>query len=145
MQTTPLQLARMMAIIVNDGRDIYPRLVSKIIDKNSNIVKNYPLQLGNRVISPLVARQLKQMLTTVVSSGSASSAASRLYQAAGKSGTAETSKRGISHSWFAGYVSLENRTLVAVVFLEEWQPQNLLLLRSSNRLWKQLQLPKAKA
>lgn len=120
---TPLQLARMMAIIVNDGRDIYPRLVSKIIDKNSNIVKNYPLQLGNRVISPLVARQLKQMLTTVVSSGSASSAASRLYQAAGKSGTAETSKRGISHSWFAGYVSLENRTLVAVVFLEEWQPQ----------------------
>ena len=63
------------------------------------------------------------MLTTVVSSGSASSAASRLYQAAGKSGTAETSKRGISHSWFAGYVSLENRTLVAVVFLEEWQPQ----------------------
>ena len=86
-----------MAIIVNDGRDIYPRLVSKIIDKNSNIVKNYPLQLS-RVISPPCCRQLKQMLTTVVSSGSQAKAASRLYQAAGKSGTSETSKF-INHSY----------------------------------------------
>lgn len=120
---TPLQLARMMAIIVNDGRDIYPRLVSQIIDKNGNPVKNYPVQYGTRVVSPLITRQLKKMLTTVVNNGSANSAASELYQAAGKSGTAETSKTGVSHSWFAGYVDLNGRILVAVAFLEEWRPK----------------------
>ncbi|MCR3923354.1 MAG: penicillin-binding protein 2, partial [Firmicutes bacterium] len=122
---TPIQLARMMASIVNDGRDIYPRLVSQIIDKNGNSVQNYPVQYGTRVFSPSITKDLKTMLKTVVTGGSARGAYSPLYQASGKSGTAETSKAGISHSWFVGYVTTRESTLVAVVFLEEWQENDL--------------------
>ena len=118
---TPVQLARMMAIIVNDGRDIYPRLVTRLIDKNGNTVQNFPVQYGTNVVSFSVARKLQAMLKTVVTQGSAQAAFSNLYMAAGKSGTAETGREGISHSWFAGFVEINRHKLVAVVFLEEWR------------------------
>ena len=117
---TPVQLARMMAIIINDGRDIYPRLVTAIIDKNGNNVQKYPVQYGSNVISFRVAKRLQAMLRTVVTHGSAQAADSNLYTAAGKSGTAETGRAGINHSWFAGYVDIKGHKLVAVVFVEEW-------------------------
>ena len=121
---TPLQIARIMAIIANNGRDVYPRLVAKIIDKNGNTVKNFPVQYGARIISHGVAGDLQQMLTTVVEEGTAQYAFSPLYQAAGKSGTAEVAGADYSHSWFAAIVKTKEHRWVAVVFVEEWRPTN---------------------
>ena len=47
---SPLQLARLMAMITNGGRTVYPRLVMKITDKNGSTVRNYPSQYGPRVL-----------------------------------------------------------------------------------------------
>lgn len=117
--TTPLQLARLMATIANDGVDVYPRLVSEITDKNGRNVRRYPVY-RQRVLSPAVSAQLKAMLTDVVESGTARDAHSPLYTAAGKSGTAESTTPG-SHSWFAGFVRSNGRNLAIAVFIEKWE------------------------
>ena len=121
---TPLQLARVMAIIANNGRDVYPRLVAKVVDKNGNPVKIFPVQYGARIISPEISAALQKMLMTVVEEGTAQYAKSHLYQAAGKSGTAEVAGTDYNHSWFATIVKTEKRQMVAVVFIEEWRPLN---------------------
>lgn len=119
---SPLQLARLMAMITNGGRTVYPRLVMKITDKNGSTVRNYPSQYGPRVLKGETVEKLQKMLQTVVSEGTAASANSPLYRAAGKSGTAELDGADFSHSWFAGYVNIDNNNLAAAVFIEEWRP-----------------------
>ena len=119
-ETTPLQLARMMAIIANDGRDIYPRLLSEILDNQGNTVRRYPIKYGSQIISPSVARRLKPILLDVVETGTARGASSSIYTASGKSGTAQTGGSS-SHSWFVGMVSAEGETYAVAVFLEHWK------------------------
>ncbi|MDW7650710.1 MAG: penicillin-binding transpeptidase domain-containing protein [Bacillota bacterium] len=120
---TPLQLARLMAIIANDGRDIYPRLVSEITDSRGSTVKRYPKLYGSQVISPSTARRLKPMLTNVVETGTAKAAKSPLYTAAGKSGTAQYGPDNEKeHSWFSAYATANGQTYVITVFVED-RPQ----------------------
>lgn len=116
-ETTPLQVARMMTTIANQGRDIYPRLVSAITDKNGGTVRRFPVQYGARVTTPATARQLTSMMQEVVESGTAKDAASPFYTAAGKSGTAQTGREGESYYWFAGFAPIED-PLVVAVFIE---------------------------
>ena len=116
---TPLQLARVMSILANSGRDVYPRLVSKVIDKNGNTVRNYPVQYGSLVIAPALAQKLREMLVPVVEVGTASPAKSDKYGAAGKSGTAQLAGKDYSRSWFAGMAETGKETWVAVLLLEE--------------------------
>ncbi len=113
-ETTPLQIARMMAVIANQGRDIYPRLVLEITDNNGDTVRRYPVQYGSLVITPATARLLTSMMEEVVKSGTAKEAGSSLYTAAGKSGTAQTGREGESYYWFAGFAPRENPLVIAV-------------------------------
>jgi penicillin-binding protein 2 len=115
---TPLQLTRMMAAIANDGTDVYPRLVSEVMDNQGRTVQYYPAYKGNRVLSPAAARRLQAMLQAVVDEGTGRAAQSSFYRAAGKTGTAQAGGSGQSHSWFSAIVNMNGRTLVATVFLE---------------------------
>ncbi|MBS4007880.1 MAG: hypothetical protein KGZ45_05590 [Clostridium sp.] len=116
---TPLQLTRMMAIIANNGLDVYPRLVSEIINNQGRRVRYYPAYRGSRAMQPAAARRLRSMLAAVVESGTGQSAESPYYAAIGKTGTAETAKRDISHSWFAGIAEIKGKQLAVTVFLED--------------------------
>ncbi len=116
---TPLQLTRMMAIIANNGLDVYPRLVSEIIDNQGRSVRRYPAYTGSRVMQPAVARRLKTMLASVVESGTGQVVQSSYFTAIGKTGTAETSRQNISHSWFAGIAEINGKQFAATVFLED--------------------------
>ncbi|MCL4464200.1 MAG: penicillin-binding transpeptidase domain-containing protein [Firmicutes bacterium] len=117
--TTPLQLTRMMAIIANNGLDVYPRLVSEIIDNQGRRVRFYPVYTGCRAMQPATARRLKIMLASVVEFGTGQAVQSSYYRAIGKTGTAETSRQNISHSWFAGIAEINGKQFAATVFLED--------------------------
>ncbi len=118
---TPLQLTRMMSIIANDGLDVYPRLVSEIIDNQGRRVRRYPAYTGSRAMPWENARRLRSMLASVVESGTGQAAQSPYYTAIGKTGTAETSRGSVSHSWFAGIAEINGKQLAATVFLEDSQ------------------------
>ncbi|MCW3490406.1 peptidoglycan D,D-transpeptidase FtsI family protein [Dethiobacter alkaliphilus] len=118
-QATPLQITRMMATIINNGRDVYPRLVSELIDSQGNTVREFRVYTGTQVIHPAVSRSLRSMLTDVVQSGTGSRIYNPDYLIAGKTGTAQATIEGksIEHSWFAGYAEPDGQPLVITVFL----------------------------
>jgi cell division protein FtsI/penicillin-binding protein 2 len=118
-EVTPLQLARMMTIIANGGRDIRPRLVNRIIDRSGNTVLYYPVRPGTRVLSSVTVSQLLHMLKEVTLAGTARQAQSDSFVAAGKSGTAQTGRPGELYYWFAGLAPADGKPLVAVIFAEE--------------------------
>ncbi len=119
LEVTPLQLARMMTVIANGGRDIRPRLVNRVVNQGGETVLYYPVRPGTRALNPLTVEKLVPMLTEVTLTGTARQAKSDNFIAAGKSGTAEARREGVpSYFWFAGFAPAGGKPLVAVVFVE---------------------------
>ncbi|SHE50872.1 penicillin-binding protein 2 [Caldanaerobius fijiensis DSM 17918] len=114
---TPLQVADMMATIANNGIRHIPIIVQGIVDDNGNLIRKENVNRSYRVISASTAKKLQQMLRDVVTDGTGIRADIR-EGSAGKTGTAETGKTGISHGWFAGYAPYSDPRYAVVVFAE---------------------------
>mgnify|MGYP000163850192 FL=1 len=115
LEVTSLKLAHAYSIIANDGIKLP---VSFIKTDNSTE--------GERVISKKIARQIRDMLETVVSSkGTASRASIKGYRVIGKTGTAHkfNPKGGYFddryRSLFVGIVPASNPRFVTVVTIDE--------------------------
>ena len=115
-QVTPLKLAQAYAVIANDGLKL-PVSFIKITKPN----------MSERVISENIARQIKMMLETVVSSGGTARKASiEGYRVLGKTGTtlkynaqAGTYYDDRYRSLFVGIVPAVNPRFVTVVVIDE--------------------------
>ncbi|MDR3592990.1 MAG: penicillin-binding protein 2 [Negativicutes bacterium] len=124
LEASPLQIACMVATIVNDGIKVDPYIVAKLTTPEGTVVKNFPASRGSRVLSRQTALEMRQMLANVTKSGTGQAAYVEGWGSAGKTGTAETGResiqgRGVNHAWFAGYAPLDNPRLVMVVFVED--------------------------
>ena len=114
-EVTSLKLAHAYSIIANDGIKLPVSFV-----KSNNSIE------GERVISKKIARQIRDMLETVVSSkGTASRAGIKGYRVIGKTGTAHkfNPKGGYFddryRSLFVGIVPASNPRFVTVVTIDE--------------------------
>ncbi|HYB99625.1 MAG TPA: penicillin-binding protein [Candidatus Limnocylindrales bacterium] len=122
---TALQLATAYAAIANDGVRMQPRIVRKVTDQYGSVMKYFPLQEERRVVSAEVARQMRTMMSTVVSAqGTAARAQIEGVSAAGKTGTAQKAERGgySADRWlasFAGFLPVEEPRAVIVVMIDE--------------------------
>jgi len=110
LRITPLQLAAAYAAIANGGVLHHPTFVKGAGD------------VGKRVISAGIARQVSAMLQTVVSKESTAPAAVvDNYLAAGKTGTSHIAVNGgysnFYHSLFVGFVPASNPRLVCAVVI----------------------------
>ncbi len=124
LEATPLQIACLVATIVNDGVAVDPYLVSHLTAADGKIVKSFPASRGHRVLSRKTAGQMRAMMQAVTRYGTGQAAAVDGAGAAGKTGTAETGRTGrsgrsVNHAWFAGYAPLDNPRYVMVVFVED--------------------------
>lgn len=107
---TPLSVANMMATIARGGQKEMVRTVSKIEYKNGTTMVDFPKKdLKGDTISPYTAMKLQKLLREVVvnPNGTGRWFNNLPYEAAGKSGTAETGKfadgKQLHNKWFAGY------------------------------------------
>lgn len=122
---TPLQLATAYATIANDGVRMQPRIIRKITDQYGEVARDFPLQEERRVIRPEVARQMREMMTAVVSTeGTAAQAKVDGVTVAGKTGTAQKAENGgySTDRWlssFAGFLPADNPRVVIVVMIDE--------------------------
>lgn len=92
---TRLQMAMAMAAIANNGVLMQPMLISRLQDRDGNVVQRYTPQRIRQVISPTTAKLMVTALKTVVSKdGTAPEAALKNYQVAGKTGTAQKAENG---------------------------------------------------
>lgn len=124
LEVTPVQIASLVATLINDGIKVQPRLVKKVVEPGSRVQEMPAVRTGARVVSARTASALREMMRAVTSYGTGMAAQVDRYGSAGKTGSAETGKTGVSgksinHAWFAGYAPLNNPRYVAVVFIEE--------------------------
>jgi len=121
---TPLQLAKMIAVIANGGNSVTPRLVEGFTDpEGTTIVSHEPVYASNPVLLSGTAAVLREFMTEVVENGSGIYAKPESGFAGGKTGSAQTGlyrdEEEIVHAWFAGFYPDVSPKYVIVVFVEE--------------------------
>lgn len=103
---TPLQVADMIAMIVNDGIIYKPHLLKEIRDPETGaIIQSVEReQLASSSISKATFAKVRADLRGVITVGSAHVPVStKAVEVAGKTGTAEIGLKDRWHSWFASY------------------------------------------
>jgi cell division protein FtsI (penicillin-binding protein 3) len=123
---SPLQLAAMVSTIANDGVRLPPRIVAAATEPGrvAQTVAFHPGE-GIRVISPITAAQMKQMMQGVVLIGTGRKATLEGYSSAGKTGTAQKVDP-ITHAYsrtkyiasFAGFAPINDPSIVVAVIID---------------------------
>ena len=123
---TPLQLVGMISTIANDGIWVAPRIVAGTTEPRGTpqMVAFHP-GVQRRVISPMTAAQMKQMMQGVVLHGTGKKAILEGYSSAGKTGTAQKvdpATRAYSHTKyvasFAGFAPINDPAITVAVILD---------------------------
>ena len=121
-----VQLAELISTIANDGVRVPPRIVAgKVAPQSAPQTIAFEPATGTRVISPLTAAQMKQMLQGVVLHGTGRKAILEGYSSAGKTGTAQKFDPAIGkyshtkyYASFAGFAPINNPQIAVVVVLD---------------------------
>ena len=105
---TAVQLAAAYGAIANDGLLLVPTLVKSIRDADGNVVYDHQPQVVRRVLMPRTARALRDVLASVVDSGTATDAGLATFDLGGKSGTARRVSGGryVEGSYTSTFVGL---------------------------------------
>ncbi len=114
--TTPLQIARMMAAVANDGVVLRPQIVYRIGDE----VILQREEIGRLPLNDEHLAQVQEGLlgAGTLPYGTAYRAMQGLpFEVAGKTGTAETGETDL-HAWFVGYAPADAPEIVIVVMIE---------------------------
>ncbi len=118
---TPLQIARLTAIIANNGIDYGINLVQTIIDHNDTTT-DISNKIHQRMISRDTAEILGQYMKKTVEEGTADNLGKIFsWEAAGKTGSAQSvyKNKEVTHAWFTGYIPYQNPEYIITVFMED--------------------------
>jgi peptidoglycan glycosyltransferase len=118
-QMTPLQGALIAATVANRGSQMRPYLIDKELaaDRTSTYIAK-PTEL-RQPINAQTADTLRDMMVSVVESGTGTSAKISGVQVGGKTGTAQNGDNP-DHGWFIGFAIKNGKPVAAVaVFLEQ--------------------------
>ncbi|AWK50101.1 penicillin-binding protein [Clostridium beijerinckii] len=120
---TPMQMALISSTIANNGKMMEPTLVSKVIDKDGNIVKTIDSKVYKQVLSTTNAAIIKDYMKNLVDSKVNSSwTYFQGTNAAGKTGTADyvlpNGQNATPHSWFIGFAPADNPKIAVAVIVE---------------------------
>lgn len=123
---TPLQLTGLISTMANDGVWVAPRIVATTIGAQG-VPRTIAFHPGEqrRVISPLTAAQMRQMMQGVVLHGTGKKALLEGYSSAGKTGTAQKvdpATHTYSHTKyvasFAGFAPINDPAITVAVILD---------------------------
>jgi len=112
---TPVQIAAMLNVIVNDGVYVQPRLVKEIRSSSGRVVRRFPADGGRRVIPAATAAEVRRMLQLVTVRGTGRAGYVPGAGSAGKTGTAQVDGKSKLNAWFCGYAPLDHPRYVVVV------------------------------
>lgn len=127
---TPIQLIQALTAVANDGKMMQPYVIDKVVNPNTGqIVKEHkPIVKGNP-ISAETAKQVRETLATTVTSekGTAQNFASKDYEVAGKTGTAQIPNPAGGYFWgknnflysFLGMAPVKDPKLIMYIAVEQ--------------------------
>jgi len=124
---TPVQLAVAYGAIANGGELLQPALVKEIRDPEGRIVYRHKRTVVRRAMSAGVASTMRNLLKSVVESGTATRADLSTYEVGGKSGTAKRTvagryTAGEYTATFVGLFPAEDPQLVVLVKIDSPGP-----------------------
>ncbi len=127
---TPLQMAKVIATIGNNGIPVQPHVVRGIWEREGEWIEKWtPAQVPSLALQPPQLEAIQAALAAVVTEGTARRAQSSMVRIAGKTGTAQvvssrhgseedTPKQFRDHAWFVAYAPFENPSIAVAVLLE---------------------------
>ncbi|HEY3248072.1 MAG TPA: penicillin-binding protein 2 [bacterium] len=114
---TPLQAARLMAFVANNGRLLQPRLLLMVTERDGRTQRMPAVVLSTAHFAAATFATLHEGLLAVVERGTGRASRIEGLLVGGKTGSAEN-PRGKPHAWFAGYAPADHPRLVLVAFVE---------------------------
>ncbi len=121
---TALQMARLLAVIANDGYLVQPRIVDAVRN-HRGVTTPFEHAPKTRVLSSDTATTMKAILERVVASGTGRLAQIPGYRVGGKTGTAQminpetrSYKDGIYVASFCGFAPVNDPAVVGVIVLD---------------------------
>ncbi len=105
---TLMNMMRFYGALAGDGTDGPPYLVQPVKGSTRRSLGLTPEQLQG----------LRMALCRVVQSGTAAGSGGREISACGKTGTAQSSVKGVNHGWFLGYAPAEGPKIVVGAIIE---------------------------
>jgi penicillin-binding protein 2 len=116
--TTPIQMARFIMMIANNGKYFQPHLVEYTEDPLAgDIQRVYVEPHSVKNISDNTYELVKEGLRRVINSGTGRAAAVPEIEVAGKTGTAQN-PHGKPHAWFIGFAPFSNPEVAIAVIIE---------------------------
>jgi len=120
---TPIQMANMVALVVNNGKVYKPHLLKEIRDPATGAIeqKIAPVLMRQSDIDPKIFEAVRRDMRGVISEGTAQYPLNLpKVQIAGKTGTGEVGLQDHWHSWFAAYAPYnsnnpEEQIIVSVI------------------------------
>lgn len=120
LSTTPLQVANSYAAIINGGTLFSPRVVKKIIDTEGKTVKKVKTEILREKIAQVENLEIvKEGMKKATEIGTARSLQVLPAQAGAKTGTAQTSRKGINNNWVTVFTPYEDPEIVITILVEE--------------------------
>ena len=118
-QITPIHLNMITSAIANNGVLMKPYVIERVESAEGSVVKTFRPESYGSLMTESEAEILREMMTEVVESGTATKLSGREYTAAGKTGSAEYNNvKGDSHAWFTGFAPAENPQVCVTVIVE---------------------------
>lgn len=117
---TPLQLASAIGAIANGGTLWKPRIVSKITDRNNNIIVEFkPESIRSGIIDKEKLKVVQEGLRGAVVEGSAYLLNDLPIKVAGKTGTAQVSNTfRKTNAWFTGFAPYDDPEIALAIVVE---------------------------
>lgn len=129
--TTPIQIARSLAAVVNGGKVVEPRLIKKVVSGDGRILEegsSQPVVVRTVDIDPAILQILKDAMGGVVTDKRGTGHRAALPEevgigVGGKTGTSQVASResGLKvedHAWFAGFAPTNDPRVVVVALVE---------------------------
>lgn len=116
---TPLQMAMVTAGIANGGTVMKPYLVDEVRSPDLDVLDKASPEPYRSAVSSSVARDLTQMMISVVDTGTGTTAQIPGIKVAGKTGTAQTSADRNPYAWFVSFAPADDPQVAVAVLIED--------------------------
>ena len=115
---TPFHNALITSTIANNGIMMKPYLVDHIENYQGQVVRNTLPTKYNRIIEEDKALTIKELMSKVVTEGTATQLSDLPFTVAGKTGSAQFKEGEKTHSWFICFAPVENPQIAISILVE---------------------------